>query len=72
MSLQMYIDQILEPVVKLWLFKKQNFILEEDGDSGYSKAKNHNTLRQWKEENSLEYFFNCASSFDFSFIESCW
>ena len=40
MSLQVYIDQILEPVMKPWLLEKQDFVLEEDGDSGHGKAKN--------------------------------
>lgn len=31
MSLQVYIDQILKPVVKPSLLKKQDFVLEEDG-----------------------------------------
>ena len=33
MSLQVYINQILKPVVKPCLMEKQNFVLEEDGDS---------------------------------------
>lgn len=45
MSLQVYIDQILEPVVKPWLLEKQDFVLEEHGDSGYGKAKNRNVER---------------------------
>ena len=64
MSLQVYIDQILEPVVKPWLLEKQDFVLEEDGDSGHGKAKNRNIVRRWKEENNLEKFFNSASSPD--------
>ena len=73
MSLQVYINQILEPVVKPLLLEKQDFVLEEDSDSGYGKAKNRNIVRQWKEEeNNLEYFFNCASSPDLSLIENCW
>ncbi len=46
MSLQVFINQILEPVVKPCLLEKQNFVLEEDGDSGHGKAKNHNIVRQ--------------------------
>lgn len=41
-------------------------------NSGHGKAKNRNIVRQWKEENNLEYFFNCASSPDLSPIENCW
>lgn len=72
MSPQMYVNQILEPVVKPWLLQKQDFILEEDGDSGHGIAKNRNIVRQWKVENNLEYFFNCASSPDISAFENCW
>ena len=68
MSLQVYINQILEPVVKPWLLEKQDFVLEEDGDSGHGKAKNCNIVRKWKEENNLEYFFNFASCPDLSLL----
>ena len=46
MSLQVYINQILELVVKPWLLEKQDFVLEEDGDRGHGKAKNCNIVRQ--------------------------
>ena len=72
MLLQVYINQILEPVVKPWLLEKQDFVLKEDGDSGHAKVKNRNFVRQWKEENNLEHFFNCASSLDLSPIKDCW
>ena len=52
----MYINQILEPVVKLWLLEKQDFVLK-DGDSEYGKVKICNIVRKWKEENHLKYFF---------------
>ncbi len=71
MSLQVCIDQILKPVVKPWLLEKQDFVLEEDGDSWYDKAKNCNIVTNWEEENNIEYFFNCASFPDFSPIENC-
>ncbi len=72
MSLQVYINQILEPVIKPWLLEKQDFVLEKDIDSRHSKAKNCNIVRKWKEENNLEYFLNFASSSDFSPIEKYW
>lgn len=62
----------MEPVVKPWLVAGHDFVLEEDGDSGYGKAKTRNIVRLWKEENKLQYFFNCASSPDLSPIENCW
>lgn len=72
MSLQVYINQILEPVVKPWLLEGHDFALEEDGDSGYGKAKNNKIVRRWKGENWLEYFFNFASLPDLFSIENCW
>ena len=72
MSLKVYRDQILEPVVKPWLLEGQDFVLEEDGDSGHGKAQNWNIIRVWEEENNLEYFFNCDSSLDLSPIENLW
>ncbi len=72
MSPQVYINQILEPVIKQWLLKKQDFVLEEDVDSGHSKAKNRHIVWKWKEENNLEYFFNFASSPSLSPIKNCW
>ena len=70
MSLQVYRDQILEPVVKPWLMEGHDFVLEEDGDSGHGKAKTRSIVRIWKEENKMEYFFNCTSSQDPSPIET--
>ncbi len=32
MNQQVYIDQILEPIVKPWIKAHQDFVLEEDGD----------------------------------------
>ena len=35
----MYIDFILEPVVKTWLETDPNFVLVEDGDSGHGSGR---------------------------------
>ena len=56
MSLQVYINKILEPVVKPWLLEKQDFVSEENGDSGHGKAKNRNIVRQWKEKITYSIF----------------
>ena len=71
MSQRVYIDQILEPIVKPWIETGHNFALEEDGDSGHGPGKG-NIVRAWKEKHGLEYYFNCASSPDLSPIENCW
>ena len=71
MSQRVYIDQILGPVVKPWIEAHHDFVLEEDGDSGHGPGKS-NIVRTWKQENNLEYYFNCHSSPDLSPIENCW
>lgn len=67
-----YRDVILEPVVKPWLQTGQQFVLEEDGDSGHGPGKKKNIVKTWKEENNLKHYFNCHDSPDLSPIENCW
>lgn len=71
MTLQDYWDQILEPIVKPWIQEGQDFVLEEDGDSGHNLSKS-NIVRKWKELNDLKSYFNSAGSPDLSSIENCW
>lgn len=71
MTLKGYIEHILEPVVKPWLIDGQDFVLEEDGDSGYGTGAK-NIVRTWKEEHSLRSYFNAPASPDLSPIENCW
>ena len=52
MSLQVYKNQILEPIVKPWLERGDDFILEEDNDSGHGTGPK-NIVRAWKEKNRL-------------------
>ncbi len=54
MKQEVYINQILEPVVKPWLVAGHDFVLEEDSDSGHSPGKS-NIVRTWKEKNGLEH-----------------
>ena len=70
MSQRVYIDSILEPVVKSWM-EGHEFVLEEDGDSGHGSGKD-NIVRRWKGANGLRYYFNCPHSPDLSPIENCW
>ena len=72
MTHQVYIDSILEPVVKSWLNRGDDFVLEEDGDSGNGTGKTRNAVKTWKQKHQLEHYFNCASSPDLSPIEKCW
>lgn len=67
----MYRDDILEAIVKPWLERGDDFVLEEDNDSGYGTSKS-NIVRTWKRKNGLESYFNCPQSPDLSPIENCW
>ncbi|KAF1835735.1 hypothetical protein BDW02DRAFT_567775 [Decorospora gaudefroyi] len=73
LSLKVYRDQILKPVVKQWLGPtKALFILEEDNDSGHGGGSQTNIVATWKRQNNLDYFFNCANSPNLAPIENCW
>ncbi len=41
MSQQVYIDKVLEPIVKPWPQTHYDFVLEEDGDSGHGPGKSN-------------------------------
>ena len=70
MSLKVYKDQILEPVVKEWIESGERFVLEEDNDSGHGTGqKKGNIVRSWKEKYGLEQSWNVSHSPDFSPIE---
>ena len=69
MSQRVYIDQILDTIVKPWLDQGHNFVLEEDSDSRRELGKSN--IVRWKEEHRLEIYFNCLSSSDLSPIENC-
>ena len=71
MSQRVYIDSILEPIVKPWIEAKHDFVLEEDGDSGHGPGKS-NIVRTWKQNNDLKHYFNCPCSPDLAPIENCW
>ena len=44
MSGRVYVDTILEPVVKKWIDNNEDFILEEDGDSRHDYTKGNNPV----------------------------
>ncbi|KJR83659.1 uncharacterized protein SPSK_00188 [Sporothrix schenckii 1099-18] len=71
MTLQVYRDQILEPVVGQWIRDGQSFVLEEDNDSGHGTGK-VNIVRTWKRKNGLNSYFNCAQSPDLAPIKRAW
>ena len=70
MNQKVYLKTILQPIVKPWLDRGDDFCLKKNGDSGHGLSK-HNMVRSWEEENQLKCYFNCAFSPDFSFIENC-
>jgi hypothetical protein len=75
LSHEAYIEQILEPVVRPWVERGDDFVLEEDGDSGHGggpKARKNNPVAKWKQDMGLNTYFNCHNSPDLAPIENCW
>jgi hypothetical protein len=74
MNGRVYVDAILEPHVKRWLERGDDFILEEDGDSGHGLIPSkRNPAWVWKAAHpELEWFKNAPQSPDLSPIENCW
>ena len=78
MSHRIYIDSILEPVVKPWILDMRAgrinnpFILEEDGDPSHRGGKANNPVRRWKQEMGLKYYFNYPGSLDLAPIKNLW
>jgi len=58
MSMQVYRDVILEGEVAKWLTRGDQFVLEEDGDSGHGGGNSgkRNIVKAWKEEHGLKHF----------------
>ncbi|PNP57750.1 hypothetical protein FNYG_15181 [Fusarium nygamai] len=71
MTQQVYLNNILKPFIRELRNRGRYFVLEEDGDSGHGLGKN-NPVRAWKEQEGLEYYFNCSGSPDFAPIENAW
>jgi hypothetical protein len=73
-----YINEILEKHVKLWIESSDEFVLEEDHDSGHSVSSNdpqkrcNNPVKKWKAKHGLKSYFNCNGAPDLSPIENCW
>ena len=69
MTQDVYINQILIPVVLPWILRGEDFVLEEDGDSGHGPSS-ANRVRRWKHQHGLDYYFNCGLSPDLAPIEN--
>jgi hypothetical protein len=51
--------------------QNENFILEENNDSGQGGGSKINIVAKWKKDNNLNHF-NCSNSSDLAPIENCW
>ncbi|KAF3924463.1 hypothetical protein ABW20_dc0104127 [Dactylellina cionopaga] len=71
MSNSVYVNQILEPIVKPWLEAGHEFALEEDNDSEHGTGANSEVAR-WKQAHNLKHYFNCSQSPDLSPVENAW
>jgi hypothetical protein len=71
MSQQGYIDKILTPHVLPWIQRGDNFVLEEDQDTGHGPGKD-NIVKGWKARYGLKSYFNCSGSPDLAPIENAW
>jgi hypothetical protein len=71
MSQRVYIDQILESIIRSWFDRGHDFVLKEDDYSDHESSK-LNIVRTWKETHHFESYFNCAFSSDLLSIENCW
>ena len=68
-----YIKQILEPIVQPWIDRGDDFVLEEDRDSGHGPPRSKgNIVKDQKEQHRLEHYFNCPGSPDLAPIEDAW
>jgi len=74
MSGRAYVDNILEPVVKTWLNKGDDFVLEKNNDSGHGNVKSaQNPAFVWKQNYpELKTLFNCFKLPDLVLIKNCW
>ncbi|KAF1809503.1 hypothetical protein P152DRAFT_461448 [Eremomyces bilateralis CBS 781.70] len=75
MSQEVYLNEILKPIVRPWIANHEYFVLEEDQDSGHAPPRSTKTkpsaVSQWKKDVGLQSYFNCAGSPDLAIIEDC-
>jgi len=77
MTMKAYEQEIFEKHVKPWIERGDDFVLEEDRDSGHgigSKKPDSklNQIQIWKEKHGLKSYFNMSSSPDLSPSENGW
>ncbi|KAF1987341.1 hypothetical protein K402DRAFT_412293 [Aulographum hederae CBS 113979] len=71
MTMKVYEEEILDKHVLPWIQAGQNFVLEEDRDSGHGIGPN-NRIKTWKATHGLNSYFNMSGSPDLSPIENAW
>ena len=71
MTQDAYINQILIPEVLPWILRGDDFVLEENGDSGHGPRPGSKVC-QWKDKHNLNSYLNCALSPDLAPIENSW
>ena len=54
---RIYIDSILDPIVKPWLERGDDFVLEEDGDSGHGTGKTRNIVKKNEKKSRIGAFY---------------
>ena len=72
---KVYIDSILEPVVRPLLERgDKHWIMEETGDYGHGSGSTErgNAVWQWKMKNGLQFYFNAPKSPDLCILDDCW
>ncbi|CZT49787.1 uncharacterized protein RSE6_10678 [Rhynchosporium secalis] len=57
-------------ILKEHIKARYDFVLEEDGDSGYGYGSRNNPVTKWKREYSLKSYKNSISSLDLSPAEN--
>ncbi len=72
MSQRVYIDFILNSVIKSCFETNEKFILKKNENSKHESRNNNNIVWRWKKKHELKYYFNVLKSFDLFVIENCW
>lgn len=76
-TMDVYINEILEVEVKKWIERGDDFILEQDGAPGHggtgnNESRKRSKVARWLQKNKVPYFFNCHNAPDLAPIENCW
>lgn len=64
MSMQVFHDIVLQPVISEWVRRGDHFVMEEDNDSGHGGGCGNNIVRRWKRAHNVNSLFTCSQSPD--------